>query len=158
MSDLARPITAVAKGIREASSRAAKATTIQAVDLLTDEEVEELRALVSLGSNAGEYAFDRLKDPANAGMYLQLSDSGFINCCLLAGGPIVFEGVSEKAHWAIARHDRQKAAEEEAKAEQKRMRKEDRRNARLNLLLGWLLGLATAVIGRLMDALNLPIP
>lgn len=133
--------------IGKLSKRMSDTFALQAVELLTKPEIEELRKLVSLErSEASKYASLRVEDPAIRGMYSQLSDIGFIICVGDFSGGLHFVDVSPKANWAISRYDA-KIDREKVEAEE---RAHQRRNDRLfnigSLFLGWFLGLLTSLV------------
>lgn len=131
------------QSVRTMSDSIVDANAMLAVDLLTDAEVAELRELIRLGADASDYGVERAANPALRGMYMQLSDVGFLHCLVAWGGRLAHVHVDPKAHWAVARHE-QRAEEERRRAEaEERRHRETLRNSRWNLLLGWALGLVT---------------
>lgn len=136
----------IEKSLKDMQVSMANASAIQAVDLLTDDEVDELRILVELGSEAGQRVAELSADDRMFGMYAQLSDSGFIHCMRILGGGLICHGVDPKASWAIARHDYTKKLEADRKALEEQHRKEDRKHQRNDLALGFLLGILTPII------------
>lgn len=130
----------------ESTSGIDKPLDIHAVDLLTDEEIDELRILTS----GTEIEFARAgavkNDEYYQGMYLQFEEIGLIECVLYLGGNFAYYGHSPKAEWAIRHHDR-KAEEAKARQEaEERRHAETLRSSRWNILLGWGLGILTAVL------------
>lgn len=149
---------AVQKSVDALGKHVSDASAIQSVDLLTDTEIDELRQLINLGDESREYASERVQDEAVKGMYLQLSDLGFIGCLTVDDGNVIYLGHSPKASWAVTRHDRLAEIEAQRKAEAERVRDEDRRHSRNNVIIGWFLGLATAVVPYVVNLLaQLPI-
>lgn len=115
------------KGLEKLSNEVSDTFALQAVDLLTKPEIDELRKLVSLDkADAEKYASARMKDLSFQGMYLQLSDLGFIHCLPTFDGTLYFIGVSPKASWAIDRYDKRLAQEEQQKRELRHQRWMDR--------------------------------
>lgn len=159
-NELKRPLDSIASSVDRLGTSISDSSAIQAVDLLTDAEIDELRELIRLGDAGGGYAASRLGDEAVAGMYLQLSQLGFVECAREFGGGLVYLGHSQKANWAVARHDLLEEERKRQKAEAERARKEDRKHDRINMLIGWLFGLATAMLSALfteaIDLLLLP--
>lgn len=121
--------------------------TVQAVDLLTAEEISELRKLVSLSrEEASAYTEARLKDPSYQGMYSQLSSLGFIVCVRAFDGSMHFIDVNPEANWAISRYDKKLEQEKMKEKEAKRQRLFDRTFSLLTLVIGWILGIFTPVL------------
>lgn len=123
-----------------------KPSDINSIDLLTDEEIEELRILTS-GTDA-EFARAREVegDELHQGMYLQFQELGLIECVKYLGGNFAYFGHSPKAEWAVRHHDR-KAVEAKARQEaEERRHRETLRSSRWNIVLGWVLGLITAFL------------
>ena len=127
----------VRKSVDKLGKRISDSAAMQSVDLLTESEVEELRNLVSLGAESNDYASERLKDDAIQGMYLQLSDLGFIQCLFAFDGDVHYLGHTPKANWAIARHDKLAEIEKQKKAEDEARRKSDRKHQRIDMLIGF---------------------
>lgn len=147
------------QSVRTMSASIVDSNAMLAVDLLTDAEIAELRELIRLGADASDYGIERARNPALRGMYMQLSDIGFLHCPVAWGGQLIRVHVDPKAHWAVARHE-QRAAEERRRVEaEERRHRETLRNSRWNLLLGWALGLVTAaapaILGYLGDMAGL---
>ncbi|GEM_PF-3735020 len=115
------------KGLEKLSNEVSDTFVLQAVDLLTKPEIDELRKLVSMdNTDAEKYASARMKAPSFQGMYLQLSDLGFIHCLSTFDGMLHFIGVSPKASWAIDRYDKRLAQEKQQKREFRHQRWMDR--------------------------------
>lgn len=134
-------------------SKNSDAVAIQAVDLLTEPEIYELKKLASLSSDeASQYVSNCTQDPIIRGIYLQLSDLGFIHCTTDFGKQFIFHGLSPKANWAINRYDRKVEAEKLKAKELKRQRRSDRLFSLFSLIVGWSLGLATPLITALITA------
>ncbi|GJC75248.1 hypothetical protein [Adlercreutzia equolifaciens] len=140
------PLDDVTRAIKNAGENVAKSSVPQSVDLLTDDEIEELRILVS-GHEAEFARFEEIKDIERyKGMYLQFSDLGLVTCVQYSGGNVVYYGHHPKAEWAVAHHDR-KAAEARARAEaEERRHRETLRSSQRNIVIGWALGLVTALV------------
>lgn len=144
----------IRRSIDNLGKRVSESSAMQSVDLLTDDEIDELRKLVSLGDGAKGYAASRLESEAVQGMYLQLSDLGFIHCFRDFDGDILYVDYDPKANWAIARHDKLAELEARRKEEVNRIRDEDRKHSRNNVIIGWFLGLATAAIPYLVNLVS----
>lgn len=121
------------------------------MDLLTDEEVEELRTLASLGESSQEHAARRMSDPSAAGMYAQLSDLGLIRCVKVFDGSLLFIDIDPKAHWAIRRRDLLRKSEKERAESEEKRRVKDRRSSALLVIAGWVLGFLTTVIAPILS-------
>lgn len=147
MSD---PIKNVADSIKKLDRHIKGASSIQAVDLLTKREIDELRMLIQSGDNAYRYATERMGNPDVLGMYDQLSDSGFISCVKLIDGSIEFMGVNQKAHWAVARFDGKEAEYLRKRQDEERERKRANRRQWAFMLGGWVLGLASDPVKSLL--------
>ncbi len=124
---------------------------VNAVDILTDEEIDELRKLVSLDNKAAsEYVDKQLQNDSKKGLYLQLTDLGFLNCVELNGGRVSYFGYEQKTNWAVRHHDHH------AEERKRRQKKEQRFETRL-LIIGGAIGLvasvATAFFERLFGVL-----
>ncbi len=145
-ANASKHIGEVSKSVEKLGRHISDSAAMQSVDLLTESEVEELRKLVTLGAESNDYTSERLKDEAAQGMYMQLSDLGFIQCVFTFDGNVHYLGHTPKANWAIARHDKLAEIERMRKAEAERVRDEDRRHSRNNVIIGWFLGLATAAL------------
>ena len=143
----------VRKSVDALGKRVSDASAMQSVDLLTDEEVDELRKLVSLGDGANKYVSARLEDEAVQGMYLQLSDLGFIHCFRDFSGGILYTGYDPKANWAIARHDKLAEIEKQKKMEAETLRKSDRKHQRIDMLIGFVGGIVAALVISYITAL-----
>jgi hypothetical protein len=106
-------------------------------DLLTSEEVEELRMLSS-AEDVRSFSEERgrILGDTVTGMYRELDDMGFVVC---ASGVVI--GVLPIGVWAVEKHD-----------QRERERMADRRDGRLwsavisiaSVVIGWLLGLLSA--------------
>jgi hypothetical protein len=106
-------------------------------DLLTSEEVEELRMLSS-AEDVRSFSEERgrILGDTVTGMYRELDDMGFVVC---ASGVVI--GVLPMGVWAVEKHD-----------QRERERMADRRDGRLwsavisiaSVVIGWLLGLLSA--------------
>lgn len=143
-SSVSRRMDSIAQSITDSSA-------IAAMDLLTDEEVEELRTLASLGESSREHATMRMSDPSAQGMYAQLSDLGLIHCVKVLDGSLLFIGIDPKAHWAIRRRDLLRKSERERAENEEKRRAKDRRNSALLVIAGWILGFLTTVIAPILS-------
>lgn len=141
-----------ADGVSSIARSIIDASAISAMDLLTDEEVEELRTLACLGESSREHAAGRMSDPSTAGMYAQLSDLGLIHCVKVLDGSLVFVDIDPKAHWAIRRRDLLRKSEKERAENEEKRRAKDRRNSALLVIAGWVLGFLTTVIAPILSA------
>lgn len=117
------------------------------MDLLTDEEIDELRALAAvLDDEQEEFVRERVTNSRLAGMYDQFADIGLVQGQSLDGSRFLYDGMSPKADWAIARHDR-------LAAERERREKAERRKWWLDELITFLLGLIMWLIGLFTPAI-----
>lgn len=100
---------------------------IFAVDLLTDNEIDELKALAELDrEERGELIEKKLKESATVGIYTQLADLGFIWRNPVLGDRANPADLTPKAFWAIERRKKLKAKEEAEQKETKRQKRYDR--------------------------------
>lgn len=125
--------------------------SIQAADFLTDEDIEELRALLSLPWSESALRLRGAQgDPVRAGRIRLLVEHGFLDGIATQDGGTTVSGCSPKAAWAVARHDRLKQREAEEAEERKRQRKIDRALSVAiaigSALFGWLLAQAGNII------------
>lgn len=133
----------ISDGISALDRHLVDSSAIQAVGLLTKDEIDELRTLIELGDKAAEFAASRMDDPIALGMYLQLSDLGFIHCVSDMSGGHFLIGVDPKASWAVARFDGKEAERLEKLRAEERERKRASRRQWGFALLGWSLGLVS---------------
>lgn len=125
----------------------ADTAAIQAVDLLTAEEVDLLRDIVSCApGKLGETIAEANADPVRKGMLSQLSDLGFVYGLKVMSGDIVGCEPTPKAAWAIARYDKRAEREALRKAEADRIRKEDRKHQLADIVIGWVLGILSGAV------------
>ena len=144
---LRKSLEGIGKGVRDSSA-------FSAADLLTSAEIEELRLLVDAGDSANEVAGKRLESGESVrGMYLQLSDIGFMHCYKMLDGGIVFVTIDPKAAWAVERHDLRERERAEARAEVERRRSEDAKRQLIYLVIGWVVGIASTPLGDLLGTL-----
>lgn len=136
----------IQKGAEQVSETILSASAIAAVDLLTSDEIDELRDLIAAGDPVS-LARERMKDNAVAGMYSQLSDIGLIHCFRSLNGDPVFTAVDPKAAWAVGRRDLRDREAAERKAEAERRRKEDRSRQTFFIVVGWIMGLISSPVG-----------
>lgn len=142
----------VQKGAEQISETILSASAIAAVDLLTSEEIRELRDLIS-AEDPVLLARERMKDDAVAGMYSQLSDIGPIHCFRAFNGDPVFASVDPKAAWAVGRRDLRDREAAERKAEAERRREDDRRHDTRNMVIGWIAGVISSLLVSLITGL-----
>lgn len=149
----------IRKSAKQVSETILSASAIAAVDLLTNEEIDELRNLIS-ADNPVSLAQERMKDSSVAGMYLQLSDIGLIDCFVDFSGDLVFAGVNPKAAWAVGRRDLRDREAAERKAEAELRRKDDRRHDTRNMIIGWVAGVISSLLVSLITgyALSIGLP
>lgn len=124
------------------SERASRRSPVD-VDLLTFEEVEELRALVKHEGSLAEFAESRIEDggPKVEGMYGEFDRLGL--CSSANGVPVI---LSPMAHWAVEKSD-QRARERDA--ERAAQRRHDYAIAVLTTIVGGVLAIVGSVIGAL---------
>lgn len=132
--------------IDELGSSLTNAIAVQTVDLLTDEEVDELRSLIEIGDDFVEQPVPKSK----RGMYVQLCHSGFIECLQDVNDRLILIRVSPKAGWAVNRHDMRKAREAAKAEEDAALRAEERRFDRKMMLEGFALGFLSGVAAPLI--------
>ena len=152
VSDASKATAEVKKSVDRLGKHVSDASAMQSVDLLTDVEVDELRQLVSLGDEARGYAASRIQDEAVRGMYMQLSDLGFIHCATY-DDVTAYIGHDPKANWAIARHDKLAEIARQKKAEDEARRKSDRKRQRIDMLIGFVGGIVSALVISYITAL-----
>lgn len=140
----------VAGSVGKLTESFTKLSAIQAVDLLTDEEVHELELLANPFNDARRIADERSKDPAVAGMYRQLNDLGFIVGANTIDDRFVFVALDRKANWAIERHRKKVAKERERERKEALAKRIDWGLALLTVFLGWLLGLFSAPVSQII--------
>ena len=125
----------------------ADTAAIQAVDLLTKEEIDLLRGITSLShQELQQLVKEANADPVRKGMLSQLSDLGFVYGFKVASGDIVGCEPTPKAAWAISRHDRRIEIEAEREKKERQQRRFDRYATLGGIALGWLLGLASPFV------------
>ena len=136
------------KSLKYLSRSIVGSSAVQAADLLTGLEIDELEKLASLGDKADAYAEKRLRDETAQGMYLQLSDLGFMSCIQAIDGSVVFFRLTQKALWVVERRRKQEASDRLRQAEERRHWWVGQLVQAAFIALGWLLGLLTAWITR----------
>ena len=125
----------------------ADTAAIQAVDLLTSDEIELLKELVaSPPSSLAQLVKDMNSDAVRQGMLFQLSDLGFLEGFKVHGGDVLGCYPTPKAAWAIARYDKRMEKEALQKAEAERIRKEDRKHQLIDIVIGWVLGILSGAV------------
>lgn len=142
-----------AKDARLLRDAVLNASAISAVDLLTSDEIRELRSLIAADDPAS-LARERMRDAALAGMYAQLSDIGLLRCFTDFDGNLTLIDVDPKAAWAICRRELRNREAAELKEAAERRRAEDRAHDRRNMILGWFAGAATTLIASLLTGLG----
>jgi len=134
----------IAKNVSKVGENITSATAIQAIDLLGDDEIEELRLLITHDDEIRDFSQNRIAEkPEVRGMYEQLSDLGLLLAPQLAGGDIIVFAVSPKVAWAIGRHDRH--VEDERKRKHRELRRE---------ILGYLIQASFIVLGWLLGRIG----
>lgn len=129
---------------RRSANKAPSRTPVN-IDLLTTEEVEELRALAEHETSIAGFSASRISSggPRVEGMYQELSNLGL--CMLDTGGHVVL--LSPMAHWAIEKCDQRAREREESERSQRR---HDYALAVITTVVGALMTLiATVVTNRL---------
>ena len=128
---------------RKSSERSSRRVPVN-IDLLTSEEVDELRALVGHEGTVGEFSASRMADggPKVEGMYLEFSRLGL---CEMAGGVVVL--LSPMAHWAVEKSEQRAREREEDRRSQRR---HDYALAALTTFIGGLLAIVGSVVGALI--------
>lgn len=135
----------IAHEIKSVGTNITKSSVVQAVDLLTDEEIEELRILIS-GREAELARVNEVKDIEHyKGMYLQFNDLGLVHCVQYMGGNIGYSGHSPKAEWVVHHRDKVREREEEAKRLEEARRKSDIRRQVALPILTFFLGLVSSL-------------
>ena len=149
----------IQKGAKQVSETILSASAIAAVDLLSSEEIDELRGLIS-AEDPVSLARERMKDNAVAGMYAQLSDIGLLRCLRDFNGNPVFIAVDPKAAWAVGRRDLRDREAAERKAEAERRREDDRKHDTRNMIIGWIAGVISSLLVSLITgyALSIGLP
>ena len=142
----------VEKSAKQISETILSASAIAAVDLLTSEEIGELRDLIS-SDDPVSLARERMKDDSVAGMYAQLSDIGLIHCFRDFNGDPVFIAVDPKSAWAVGRRDLRDREDAERKAAEERRRKEDQGRQTIFIVVGWVMGIISSPIGSFIGRL-----
>lgn len=142
----------IQNGAKQVSETILNASAIAAVDLLSSEEIDELRDLIAAGDPVS-LARERMKDNAVAGMYSQLSDIGLIHCFRSFNGDPVFTAVDPKAAWAVGRRDLRDREAAERKAEAERRREDDRKHDTRNMIIGWIAGVISSLLVSLIAGL-----
>ena len=146
IAEARRSTDEIRKSVDKLGELVSNSAAIQSVDLLMSDEIDELRRLVELGDNAKEYTKSRLENESARGMYMQLSDLGFIYCFRDFSGNVFYAGHDPKANWAIARHDKLAELEKQRKAEAEALRKSDRKRQLIDLLIGFVGGIVSALL------------
>lgn len=139
------PLKEIAHEIKAVGNSVTKSSIVQAVDLLTDEEVDELRILIS-GREAEFARVGEISDIAHyKGMYLQFNDLGLVHCVQCVGGNLAYSGHSPKAEWVVHHRDKVREREEEAKRVEETRRKSDIRRQVALPILTFFLGLVSSL-------------
>lgn len=135
----------VSESIRRSGDEIARAISRSAptgrcyvdLDLLTSEEVEELRALSSSGDvSATSRERVRLLGEGAAGMYRELDEMGLV---VSSNGTVV--DVLPMGLWAVEKHDQR---ESDRRAERRDGRVWSAAISLASVVVGWLLGLVSA--------------
>lgn len=146
-----KPERIIANRLDALGDRVASSLAVQAVDLLTDEEIDELRALAAVPDDEQEeFVRERVTNCRLAGMYDQFADIGLVQGQSLDGSRFLYDGMSPKADWAIARHDRLAADRERREKAERRKWRLDKLITVLLALLGYIVGLATPYFTNLL--------
>ena len=125
----------------------ADTAAIQAVDLLTKEEIDLLRDITSSSpQKLQQLVKDANVDPVRKGMLSQLSDLGFIYGFKVTSGDIVGCEPTPKAAWAISRYDKRIEMKSKQEKKERQQRRFDRYATLGGIALGWLLGLASPFV------------
>lgn len=130
--------------LRDSEERSKRRLPVD-IDLLTADEVDELRLLIAHESDLMSFSESRVKEsgPQIRGMYQEFSRLGL--CDQLVNGSMSF--LSPMAHWAVEKCD-QRARER--REEQKSRRRHDYALAALTTLIGGLLAIVGSVIGAIL--------
>lgn len=125
-------------------------SAVQAAEMLSDEEVDELEKLIDMGDAARDYGQSRMQDGRWERRYRILGELGFVKLFDVAGGGTIFVGATPRASWAV---ERRKQRREEADDRSRKERRDRTMNLLVQLLfvlLGWLLGFVSAVVAPLL--------
>ena len=147
-SELEKCVDGVAGSIRNSVG-------IRMVDALTEVEVDELRILVDAPKERRVEIFRKhVENPEIRDMYLLFGELEYIDCTVLANGGIVFDRITHKASWALARYDERMRREEEERTRHERERKADRKwsvvTVAIGAIIGGVIGVFATVAGQVL--------
>lgn len=128
------------KPMRQLIGNIQSISAVQAAEMLSNEEVDELEKLIDMDDAALDYGQSRMQDGCWERRYRILGELGFVKLFDVAGGGAIFVGATPRASWAV---ERRKQRREEAAEQAKKERRDRLMNLLTQLLfvvLGWLFG------------------
>lgn len=131
---------------RKTSERASKREMVN-VDLLTSDEIEELRSLIENAGELDDFSSSRIESGGQRtlGMYQELSELGL--CALDMGGRVVH--LSPMAYWAVEKADQR---DRDRKRDESDRRSFERSIAIITGFIGFFSAIVGAIVGAFVTA------